>query len=168
MNFRASCVRGFAKNSDAGPFSIRRPRCSSTTSPASRLACAEIVRGHHHLDAARGDGAHDVLDRLGGGGIEAGGRLVEKQHFGIARQRARQRQPLLFAARQPPRRTAVRVRRGRPARAIRRCGWRAGRAARPPRPARSGHYRRRCGGAWSGAGTGWRGGPAARRRGRPR
>ena len=43
---------------------------------------AEIVRRHHHLDAARGDGAHDVLDRLGGGGIEAGGRLVEEQHAG--------------------------------------------------------------------------------------
>ena len=45
----------------------------------SRLA--EIVGRHHHLDAARGDGADDVLDRLGGGRIEARGRLVEEQHL---------------------------------------------------------------------------------------
>ena len=81
---------------------------------------AEIVGRHHHLDAARGDGAHDVLDRLGGGGIEAGGRLVEKQHGRIARQRARQRQPLLLAAGQPPRRAALEACRARPARAVRR------------------------------------------------
>ena len=52
------------------------------------------------------DGAHDVLDRLGGGGIEAGGRLVEKQQGRIARQRAGERQPLLLAAGQPACRTA--------------------------------------------------------------
>jgi hypothetical protein len=60
---------------------------------------AEIVSRHYDLDAARGDARDDVLDRLGGEGIEAGGRLVEKQHFGIARQRAGQRQALLFATR---------------------------------------------------------------------
>ena len=69
---------------------------------------AEIVGRHHHLDAARADGADDVLDRLGGGRIEAGGRLVEKQHGRVARQRARQRQPLLLAARKPARRTPPR------------------------------------------------------------
>ena len=62
----------------------------------SRLA--EIVRRHHDLDAARGDRADDVLDRLGRGGIEARGRLVEKQHLRVARQRAGKRQPLLLAA----------------------------------------------------------------------
>ena len=107
MNFLASSVRGAAKNCSAGAFSISRPRCSSTTSPATRLRLAEVVRGHHHLDAARADLAHDVLDRLGGGGIEAGGRLVEEQKIGVARERARQRQPLLLAARQPARRPAL-------------------------------------------------------------
>ena len=87
-----------------------RPRCSSTMSPASRSRLAEIVRRHHHLDAARGDGADDVLDRLGGGRIEARGRLVEEQHLGVARERARQRQPLLLAAGQPPRRAAAEAR----------------------------------------------------------
>src|SRR5262249_29332769 len=32
---------------------------------------AEVVGRHDHLDAARGDGANDVFDRLGGGGVEA-------------------------------------------------------------------------------------------------
>ena len=54
--------------------------------------------------------AHDVLDRLGGGGVEAGGRLVEEQHGGIAGEGARQRQPLLFAAGQAPRRPALEAR----------------------------------------------------------
>ncbi len=66
---------------------------------------AEIVSRHHHLDAARGDGADDVLDRLGGGGIEARGRLVEQQHGRLAGERAAERQPLLLAAGQPARRS---------------------------------------------------------------
>ena len=37
-------------------------------------------------------------------GIEARGRLVEKQHLGIAGERAREREPLLLAAGEPPRR----------------------------------------------------------------
>ena len=72
---------------------------------APRLA--EIVRRHHDLDAARGDGADDVLDRLGGGRIEARGRLVEKQHLRIPGERARQRQPLLLAAGQLARRAVA-------------------------------------------------------------
>src|SRR5262245_20942809 len=35
---------------------------------------AEIVRRHDDLDAVRRDGADEILDRLGGGGIEAGRR----------------------------------------------------------------------------------------------
>ena len=42
------------------------------------IGLAEIVSRHHYFDAARADGAHDVLDRLGGGGIETGGRFVEE------------------------------------------------------------------------------------------
>src|SRR5215468_4530687 len=43
---------------------------------APRLA--KVVRGHHDLDVALGDGANQVLERLGGRGIEARGRLVEE------------------------------------------------------------------------------------------
>ena len=64
---------------------------------------AEIMGRHHDLDVALADGADDVLHRLGGGGIEARGRLVEEQHGRVARERARQRQPLLLAAGQPSR-----------------------------------------------------------------
>src|SRR5258708_14365659 len=38
MNLRASSVRGASKNAGAGAVSTRRPRCSSTTSPARRRA----------------------------------------------------------------------------------------------------------------------------------
>mgnify|MGYP002653820459 CR=1 FL=1 len=58
--------------------------------PARR---AEIMRRHHDLHAAGRYGADDVLDGFGRGGIEARGRLVEKQHRRIARQRAGQRHP---------------------------------------------------------------------------
>ena len=55
---------------------------------AARLA--EIVGGEHDLDAARDHRADHILDRLGGGGIEARGRLIEEKDFGIAGQRAGQ------------------------------------------------------------------------------
>ena len=64
---------------------------------------AEIMGRHHDLDAAVAHSADDVFHRLGGGRIEARGRLVEKQHRRIARERPRQRQPLLLAAGQPSR-----------------------------------------------------------------
>ena len=98
MNFFASSDCGASKNCAAAPVSITRPRCSSTISPAMPSRFAEIVSRHHHLDAARGDGADDVFDRLGGRRIEARGRLVKEQHGGIFRERARQREPLLLAA----------------------------------------------------------------------
>ena len=81
-----------------------RPRCSNTMSPASRRASPRSWVDITTLMPRCADGADDVLDRLGGGGIEARGRLVEEQHGGIARERARQREPLLLAAGQPPRR----------------------------------------------------------------
>ena len=63
---------------------------------------SEVVCRHHHLDAARADGANDVFDGLGGVRIEAGGRLVEKQDGRIARERACKRKPLLLAAGEAP------------------------------------------------------------------
>src|SRR5260221_2933349 len=68
---------------------------------------AEIMRRHHHLDAALDDGADHVLERLGRGGIETRRRLVEKQHGGIARQRAGEGKALLLAAGEAPRRTSA-------------------------------------------------------------
>src|SRR5215467_479674 len=68
---------------------------------------AKIVRRHHHLDAARSNGADDVLNRLSRGGIEACGRLVEQQDLRFLGERARERQPLLLAARELARRPAA-------------------------------------------------------------
>ena len=95
---RASTVFGAEKNVSAGVCSTMRPRCMSTISPATRLRFAEIVRRHHHLDAARRDGSHHVLDRLGGGRVEARGRFVEKENLRILGERAGERETLLFAA----------------------------------------------------------------------
>ena len=64
---------------------------------APRLA--EVVRRHHDLGAARVDLAHDVLDLARRLGIEVRGRLVEEQHFGTQRPRAREREA--SAARRP-------------------------------------------------------------------
>ena len=132
-------------------------RCRRRAAAPAPRSCVAITT----LTPRARDGADDVLDRLGGGGIEARGRLVEKQHLRIARERARQRQPLLLAAGQPPRRPVGRGRRGRPARAIRRCARARSRAARRRRAARSGRWRRRCAAAWPGAGTRWRAASAA-------
>ena len=55
--------------------------------PSETSGLAEIVCRHHYFDAARGDGADDVLDRLGGGGIETRGRLVEQAGDVAARSR---------------------------------------------------------------------------------
>ena len=104
MNRRASSVRGESKNSAAGAALDHAAAMHQHDLAGEPARLAEIVRRHHHLDAARGDGADDVLDRLGRGRIEARGRLVEKQHLRIAGERARQRQPLLLAAGEPPRR----------------------------------------------------------------
>ena len=68
---------------------------------------AEVVRRHHHLDAARGGGAHDVFDRFGRGRIETGRRLVEQQQSRIAGQRPGQSQPLLLTAGEAAGRTVL-------------------------------------------------------------
>ena len=100
-NVLASPVCGVLKNDDAGPVSITRPRCSMHDVARQPPGFAEIMGCHHHLDAAPAHRADDVLDGLGGGGIEARGRLVEEQYDGVAGERARKREALLFAARQP-------------------------------------------------------------------
>ena len=89
---------------------------------AARLA--EIVGRQHDLDAARDHRTDHVLDRLGGGGIEARGRLVEEQHLRIARERAGEREALLLAAGQPPRRPLAQSCEADQRRAVRRCAGR--------------------------------------------
>src|SRR6185312_1532235 len=69
----------------------------------------EIVRGHHDLHAAGGNCPDDVLDCFCSRRIEARGRLVEEQHGRIARQGARERETLLLATRQSPRRTRPQI-----------------------------------------------------------
>ena len=98
MKRRAASVCGAEKNASAGAALDDAAAVQQHDLAGEPPRLAEIVRRHHHLDAARGDRADDVLDRLGGGRIEARGRLVEKQHLRIPGERARERQPLLLAA----------------------------------------------------------------------
>src|SRR5262245_38647307 len=99
---------------------------------------------HHDLDIALAHRADDVLDRLGGRGIETRGRLVKKKHRRITRQRA----PTPGAA---ARRRTYGARRGRPAlrgRPVRAIQWSVARVRRAelwPREARSECWRWRCG-----------------------
>ncbi len=74
-------------------------------SPASRRACPRSCVAITILTPEAAVDADDVLDAVRRGGIEAGCGLVEEQDLGIAGERARQRQPLLLAARQPARRS---------------------------------------------------------------
>ena len=55
-----------------------------TMSPASRRASPRSWVAITTLMPRVADGANDVLHRLGGGGIEARGRLIEKQHGRVA------------------------------------------------------------------------------------
>ncbi len=87
------------------PATARRPALLQVDDVVGKaLRLREVVRGHDDGRALRMDAAHDVLDRARRLGVEAGRRLVEEQHLGPQRPRPRQRQPLLLAARQHPRR----------------------------------------------------------------
>ena len=81
-----------------GPVSIDAAAVKQDDVAGQPPGFAEIMGRHHHLDAALADGADDILDRLGGGGIEARGRLVQEQYGRVAGERARQREALLLAA----------------------------------------------------------------------
>ena len=164
----ASAVCGVSKNdaAAAGLHDAAAVKHDDVAGEPARLA--EIVGRHHDLDVAFADGADDVLHRLGGGGIEACGRLVEKQHGRIARERARQRQPLLLAAGQSARGAIGETSEADQFEQFARCGARAPRAECRRRAARSGYWRRRCGGASPAAETRWRAGAAGHFPGRPR
>jgi hypothetical protein len=66
---------------------------------------AEIVGGHQNARAAGGDLADDAFHLAAAGRVEAGGRFVEDQQFGLQRPGACQRDALLFAAGEQPCRT---------------------------------------------------------------
>ena len=118
------------------------------------LGLAEVVGAHHERRAVGGEGGEHALDLLLGRRVEARRRLVEEQHVGRERPGAREREALLLAARERPRRRVAqrpeadaraapprarsRARaRGEPARAparARRAGCCAGREAQQERP----------------------------------
>jgi hypothetical protein len=68
---------------------------------------AEIVRGNDDFYAALCHRPQYVLDRLCRRRVETGGRFVQKENHGIARERARKREPLLLAAGKAARRTVL-------------------------------------------------------------
>ncbi len=71
---------------------------------APRLA--EIVGDEDNLDALPVRRPDDALDHLHRGGIEADGRFVEEENLRVDREGAGERQTLLFAAGEQPRRLA--------------------------------------------------------------
>ena len=150
-NAAASGVAGEAKNA-RGLGALDQPAARQKHDVAGEPArLPEVVRRHHDLHARGRDVAHDVLHGFGGGRIEARGRLVEKQHLGIARERAGEREPLLLAAGEP--------RAGRSASARKADAAPAVRATRRVVARRAAHRRRsppRSGAASPAAGTPWR------------
>jgi len=78
------------------------------TSPASRRTWPRSCEAITILDAGLRRHQHDLLDAARRGGSRLAVGSSSSNIFRIARQRPRQRQPLLFAAREPPRRRCAR------------------------------------------------------------
>ena len=118
------------KTIGAAARSTSRPWCRNSDlvaeAPRLRRGCASIIT---IVVPARVDRRDDRLDLARRAGIEARRRLVEKQHVGLQRPRAREREALLLAAGQHARRAVARVARGRRSRAPRRARRRARAAA---------------------------------------
>ena len=159
-------VFGAEKNSRPAPLSTTRPRCSSTTSPASRCAwprsCVDITTLMPRAATARMTSSTAL--------VAAGSRLaVGSSRNSTSGSRASARASASRCCSPPESRRAGRS--PSPLKADQRQQFgdarsRARRAARRRRRAHSGYCRRRCGGASPGAGTRWRGAPA-RTRSRP-
>ena len=104
MKRRPPSVLGSAKNVAAAPLSMTRPRCSSTISPASRRAsprsCVDITTLMPRAATARMTSSIAL--------VAAGSRLAvgssRNSTCGSLGERAREREPLLLAAGEPPRR----------------------------------------------------------------
>ena len=64
---------------------------------AEALSLLEAVGGEEDRDAALAEVVDQVVDVAGGGGVQAGGRLVEEQHLRVAEQRPGQGDPLAQA-----------------------------------------------------------------------
>src|SRR5262249_20165073 len=97
VNRRASSVLGAEKKASAGALD-HAAAMHQHDFAGEPLGLAEIVGRHHYLDAARGDLSDHVLDRLGRGGMEAGGRLIEQEDLRLLGERGGERKPLLLAA----------------------------------------------------------------------
>ena len=97
---RASSVDGDVKNCGDAPRSTMRPPARNTTSPASRLAWPRSCVAMTILTPSAAVRVTMSSTRLGRGGVEAGGRLVEEEHLGRAGKRARESKALLLAARE--------------------------------------------------------------------
>ena len=97
MNFLASPLRGVLKNDDAATGFDHTAPVEHNDFARQPPGFTKIMGRHHDLDAALADRAEDILDGLGGGGIEIRGWLIKEQHFRVAGERTSQREALLFA-----------------------------------------------------------------------
>ena len=118
---RLRIVRGDTKNSRGRRLLDLPALVQEHDVVGEALGLREVVRAHHDRRAARVDVAHDVFHRARGLGVEARRRLVEEQHFRPQRPRAREREPLLLAARQHARRAVGERAQGPRRRALPRC-----------------------------------------------
>ena len=108
-----------ATSSRGVPSAISLPVVHDADAIAQRVRLVHVMRGDQDRAAALAKPLEHVPQLAARLRIEAGRRLVEKQQLGLARQRARHRQPLLLPARQlrrPTRRASLRARRCRAAR----------------------------------------------------
>src|SRR4029453_4930366 len=87
------------ESTDAGPFD-EASLVEEEDFVAETMRLAEVVRDHHDLGARRVHRGDDLLDLMRGTGIEARRPLVEKEDFGTQRPHPRQREALLFSARE--------------------------------------------------------------------
>jgi hypothetical protein len=78
---------------------MTRPRAMTTTRSA-RCCLVHVVRRQQDRLAALAQARDELPGLAPGGGVEAGGRLVEEDQLGVARDAERQVQPAALAARQ--------------------------------------------------------------------
>ncbi|HEY2077068.1 MAG TPA: hypothetical protein VGH53_12100 [Streptosporangiaceae bacterium] len=80
-----------------GPADPAQSRAQDSGAVAEALGLLEAVGGNEDRDAAPAQLVDQLVDVAGGGRVRAGGRLVEKQHLGVAEQRPGQVEPLAQA-----------------------------------------------------------------------
>jgi len=70
---------------------------------------SQVMGRHEDLGTALGDLFKQRFDRPGGGGIETGGGLIQQQDLGLEHPSPRQREALLLATGQKPRRSPGKI-----------------------------------------------------------